>query len=165
MQPELDPTFREVLAMFADEISAHRYLERLLWPNGLCCPRCNHKGKVRELNGASTRAGTYKCYKCRKMFSLLHGTFMSSSHVPAHKWLQAMYLTAGGTKPMRPHHLARILNVSFKTAVSIIRRIADAARPSVSCVGNTEAVTSPIVDFTVCRPDHILLGRVENGGH
>jgi transposase-like protein len=118
---------REALALFADELSALRYLERILWPNGVCCPRCGHHGKAGKLNGASTRVGTYKCYNCRKTFSVLHGTLMSASHVPAHKWLQAMYLTEGGTKPIRAHHLGRILNVSFKTAASMMRRLESAA--------------------------------------
>jgi len=118
---------REAFALFADELSALRYLERILWPNGVCCPHCGELGKVGKLNGASTRVGTCKCYACRKIFSVLHGTLMSQSHVPAHKWLQAMYLTEGGTKPMRAHHLQRILNVSFKTAASMMRRLESAA--------------------------------------
>jgi len=118
---------RETLALFADELSAHRYLEGLLWPDGVCCPRCGTIGKVGKLNGETTRVGTYKCYVCRKAFSVLHGTLMSASHVPAHKWLQAIYLTEGGTKPMRAYHLHQILNVSFKTASSMMRRIGEAA--------------------------------------
>jgi transposase-like protein len=125
VEQELDRKAREALSMFADEVSAHRYLERVLWPDGVRCPRCRSTSRVRKLNGASTRAGTYKCYGCRRMFSLLHGTVMSSSHVPAHKWLQAIYLTDGGTRPMRPYHLHRILDVSFKTASSMIRRICE----------------------------------------
>ncbi len=122
-----NPKGREALALFADELSALRYLEGLVWPNGVCCPRCGPGGKVGKLNGATTRIGTYKCYVCRKAFSVLHGTLMSSSHVPAHKWLQAIYLTEGGTKPMRPFHLHQILNVSFKTASAMLRRIGEAA--------------------------------------
>ena len=57
---------REALALCADELSALRYLEHILWPNGVCCPRCGHHGKAGKLNGASTRVGTYKCYGCRK---------------------------------------------------------------------------------------------------
>jgi transposase-like protein len=137
--------------MFADEVGAHRYLERLLWPNGLCCPRCRSTAKVGKLNGASTRAAAYKCYSCRKAFSLLHGTLMSSSHVPAHKWLQAIYLTEGGAGPMRPHHLSRILNVSFKTAASMMRRIGEAARQSASGFDNKGAITRPTVACTIDR--------------
>lgn len=117
----------EALALFADELSALRYLERILWPNGVCCPYCGEQSRVGKLNGASTRIGTCKCYKCRRTFSVLHGTLMSASHVPAHKWLQAIYLMEGGTKPVRSNHLQRILNVSFKTAASMIRRLQSAA--------------------------------------
>ena len=137
MEQELNRNGREALAMFADELSAHRYLESLLWPNGVCCPRCG-SAKVGKLNGASTRLGTFKCYGCRKAFSLLHGTVMRSSHVPAHKWLQAIYLTEGGTRPVQPYHLHRILNVSFKTAASMVRRI-DQAADSLSPVSTTGA--------------------------
>ena len=122
-----DRSVRETLGMFADELSAHRYLEKLLWPNGVCCPRCRSIARVGKLEGATTRLGTYKCYSCRKPFSLLHGTVMSASHVPAHKWLQAIYLTEGGARPMRPFHLHKILNVSLKTASSMMRRLAEAA--------------------------------------
>jgi transposase-like protein len=138
VEPELDRKVREALAMFADEVGAHRYLERVLWPNGVSCPRCRSSARVGKLNGASTRAGTYKCYGCRKAFSLLHGTVMRSSHVPAHKWLQAIYLTEGGTKPVQPYHLHRILNVSFKTAASMVRRI-DQAADSLSPVPTTRS--------------------------
>ena len=158
MEPELDRKVREALAMFADEVSAHRYLERVLWPNGVCCPSCGDRGKVGELNGTSTRVGTYKCYLCRKIFSILHGTLMSSSHVPAHKWLQAMYLTEGGSRPMRAHHLGRILNVSFKTAASMMRRIGDATRQPTSGLDDPGAATRPPADFAIGRPTRRRVG-------
>jgi transposase-like protein len=131
MGPGLDRDVREALAIFADELSAHRYLEKMLWPDGVRCPRCDST-RVGQLNGASTRLGTYKCYGCRKAFSLLHGTVMSSSHVPAHKWLQAIYLTECGTRPLPSQHLQQILNVSFKTAASMMRRISEAAEACAS---------------------------------
>ena len=121
-------TGRDTLARFADELSAHRYLEGLLWPNGVRCPHCGEDKRVGKLNGISTRIGTYKCYSCRRSFSVTHGTLLSSSHVPVHKWLQAIYLTEGGTKQMRPHHLQQILNVSFKTASAMMRRLSEAAK-------------------------------------
>ncbi|WP_422002520.1 transposase [Reyranella sp.] len=115
------------LARFEDELSAHSYLEKILWPEGPVCPRCGSHGRIGKLDGASTRIGAHKCYVCRRIFSVTHGTIFSSSHVPLHKWLQAIYLTDGGTKPMRPHHLQRVINVSFKTASGMLRRLAEAA--------------------------------------
>jgi transposase-like protein len=118
---------REMLALFADELSAQRYMETILWPNGMVCPNCGEGDRVGELNGASTRVGTYKCYACRKSFSVTHGTIFHSSHVPIHKWLQAIYLTDGGTKEIKPHHLQQVLNVTSKTASSMISRLGEAA--------------------------------------
>lgn len=118
---------RNALAPFEDELSAHQYLEGILWPNGPVCPRCGAHGRVGKLNGASTRLGTHKCYACRRSFSITHGTIFGASHVPLHKWLQAIYLTEGGIKPMRPHHLQRIINVTFKTASMMLRKLEEAA--------------------------------------
>ena len=113
-------------ARFTDELSAHKYLEGILWPNGCSCPRCG-SGRVGKLNGSTTRLGTYKCYSCRKAFSITHGTMFHGSHVPLHKWLQAIYLTEGGTRFVRPSRLEKILNVSFKTASLMMQRLSEAA--------------------------------------
>ena len=116
------------LAHFANEQSAHDYVERLVWPNGPKCVRCGHD-EVSRLNGATTPLGTLKCRSCKKKFSVTHGTVFSRTHVPLHKWLQAIYLTDGGADFVRPHHLANILNVSFKTAAYIVRRLEAARGP------------------------------------
>ncbi len=132
----------EALERFSNELSAHRYLEGIIWPDGVRCPHCSGTERVGKLNGASTRLGTYKCYACRRSFSVTHGTLFMSSHVPVHKWLQAIYLTGGGTKNIRPHQLQRILNVSFKTASFILRRISEAA-------ASADLTRSPVMTDTV----------------
>jgi transposase-like protein len=150
-----DEVVREALERFANELSAHRYLEGIIWPNGVRCPHCGGTKRIGKLNGASTRLGTYKCYGCRKSFSVTHGTLFMSSHVPVHKWLQAIYLTDGGTKNVRPHHLQQILNVSFKTASFILRRINEAAASAETrSPALTDAVASviPTSEPTVKQP-------------
>jgi transposase-like protein len=127
LQPKETTEARDTLARFADEFSAQRYLETVLWPNGIVCPHCGNRERIGKLNGRSTRVGAYKCYSCRKSFSLTYGTIFHSSHVPIHKWLQAIYLTDGGTKAVKPASLQEILNVSFKTAASMIGRLREAA--------------------------------------
>ena len=73
-------------------------MEGIIWPNGVRCQHCGGTNRIGKRNGASTRLGTYKCYGCRKSFSVTHGTLFMSSDVPVHKWLQVIYLTDGGTK-------------------------------------------------------------------
>jgi transposase-like protein len=154
MGPGQRKTTRDGLARFANELSAYEYVEHILWPNGPKCPHCGSEERVGKLNGASTRIGAYKCYNCRKTFSVTHGTLFSSSHVPLHKWLQAIYLTEGGTKPMRPHHLQQILNVSFKTASSMIRRISEAAANQPSNFGRLAGNRRQKVPGTAPRLRH-----------
>jgi transposase-like protein len=137
MSPSQRQTTRDKLARFADELSAYEWIETILWPNGAKCPHCGSEGRIGKLNGASTRIGTYKCYNCRKTFAVTYGTIFAASHVPLHKWLQAIYLTDGGNKPMRPHHLQQILNVSFKTASSMMQRISEAAASEPSNFGRS----------------------------
>jgi hypothetical protein len=55
------------------------------------------------------------------------GTLFASSNVPLHKWLQAMYLCGCGTIPLKPQELSCILNVTFKTAAFMLKRIRDVA--------------------------------------
>ena len=44
------------------------------------------------MNGKATRIGLYKCYVCRKQFTVKIGTIFEDSHVPMRLWLQAIYL-------------------------------------------------------------------------
>lgn len=112
-----------MMACLNDEAGALRYMECKLWPDGPLCPRCEVRGPVDKVDGAARRNGVHKCYTCRRSFSITDGTIFEGSNVPLHKWLWAVYLTEGGTKPIRPHHLAHILDVSFETAKNMSQKL------------------------------------------
>jgi transposase-like protein len=120
----------DLFGEFRDERSAYRFVESCIWPDGPVCPHCGGTQRVGPLRGRTTPAGAYKCYHCRKSFTVKIGTIFELSHVPLHKWLQALYLTDYGAEPIRPHHLGEILNVTFKTAAFMISRIHSAAARS-----------------------------------
>lgn len=135
---------KSLIAALADELSAHRYIEHLLWPVGPVCPHCRVR-RVGRLDGASTRLGSFKCYGCRRIFSITYGTIFERSHVPLHKWLQALYLTGYGPK-CRASDLARILNVTCKTAVTMLRRLEQVkAEGWVTADPDVAAATDPAV--------------------
>src|SRR5204863_3293280 len=79
---------------FHDEAAAYTYVEARVWPDGRVCPHCGVIGSSGPLKGRSNRIGLYKCYACRKPFSVKVGTVMEASHIPMHVWLQAMHLMA-----------------------------------------------------------------------
>ena len=59
------------------------------------------------MKGKATRIGLYKCYQCRKQFTVKVGTVFEDSHVPMNLWLQAMYLLCSSKKGISSNQLHR----------------------------------------------------------
>jgi transposase-like protein len=113
---------------FHDEAEAFAYVEARVWPEGPSCPHCGGVERISKMQGKSTRQGLYKCYQCRKPFTVRMGTIFESSKVPLHVWLQAMYLIAGSKKGISSNQLARTLGLTVKTAWFLSHRIREAMR-------------------------------------
>jgi transposase-like protein len=108
---------------FHDEAAAYAWVEARVWPNGPICPHCGGVDRIGKLGGKSTRIGVYKCYQCRKPFSVKVGTVFEASHVPMRIWLQAMHLLCSSKKGISSNQLHRILGVDLKTAWFMSHRI------------------------------------------
>ena len=67
---------------FHDEAAAFAYVEAKLWPNGPVCPHCGTLGKAGRLLGKSARPGLWKCYACRKQFTVRVGTIFEIQPCP-----------------------------------------------------------------------------------
>lgn len=113
---------------FHNEAAAYRFVEKRVWPNGPVCPHCKETERCGPLKGNSTRIGTYKCYACRKPFTVKIGTIFESSHVKMHLWLQAIFLMASSKKGISANQLHRTLGVTLKTAWFMAHRIREAMR-------------------------------------
>ena len=113
---------------FHNEEEAFAYVEQRVWPNGPTCPHCGNRERISRMRGKSTRMGLYKCYSCRKPFTVRMGTIFESSKVPLHVWLQAIYLIAGSKKGISSNQLARVLGLTVKTAWFLSHRIREAMR-------------------------------------
>lgn len=113
---------------FHDEEAAYRYVEAALWPEGPVCPHCGCMERVGKLKGQSTRVGVYKCYECRKPFTVKVRTVFESSHVPMRHWLQAIFMMAASKKGFSANQLHRMLGCTLKTAWFISHRVREAMR-------------------------------------
>jgi transposase-like protein len=122
---------------FHNEEAAYAYVEARIWPEGPTCPHCGGVERIGKMGGKSTRIGTYKCYQCRKPFTVKIGTIFEASHVALNVWLQAMYLIAGSKKGISSNQLHRTLGVTLKTAWFMSHRIREAMRSGdLSTFGN-----------------------------
>ena len=113
---------------FHNEEQAFAYVEARVWPEGPTCPHCGGVERISKMQGKSTRMGLYKCYQCRKPFTVRMGTIFESSKVPLHVWLAAMYLIAGSKKGISSNQLARTLGLTVKTAWFLSHSIREAIR-------------------------------------
>ena len=112
-----------------DEQAAYDFIESRVWPQGAFCPHCGCVERIGKLKGKSTRIGVYKCYACRKPFTVKVGTIFEDSHVPLHIWLQAMTLMCASKKGISANQLHRTLEVTLKTAWFMAHRIREAMAP------------------------------------
>jgi transposase-like protein len=113
---------------FQDETAAYAWVEARVWPEGPICPHCGGMDRIGMLQGKSTRVGVYKCYQCRKPFTVKVGTVFEDSHVPMRFWLQAMYLLCSSKKGISSNQLHRTLGVTLKTAWFMSHRLREAMR-------------------------------------
>lgn len=124
-------------AHFHEEKAAYAFVEARVWPEGPICPHCGSNERVGKLTGKSTRIGTYKCYLCRKPFTVKIGTVFESSHIKMHVWLQAMFLMCSSKKRISSNQLHRTLGVTLKTARFMSHRLREAMRENGRAVFGT----------------------------
>src|SRR5277367_2615451 len=108
---------------FHDESAAYKWVEARIWPQGPVCPHCGCFERLGKLAGKSTRIGVYKCYDCRKPFTVKVGTIFEDSHVKLHLWLQAIVMMCSSKKGISSNQLHRTLGVTLRTAWHMSHRI------------------------------------------
>lgn len=112
---------------FHDEAAAYAELESILWPHGAVCPICGGLDRITPVKGG--RIGLRRCGPCKRQFTVKVGTVFESSHIPLHEWLQAVYMMCSSKKGISSHQLMRTLEVQYKTAWFMTRRIREAMKP------------------------------------
>lgn len=113
---------------FHNEEAAYEFVESRIWPRGAICPHCGGTERNSKMGGKSTRIGVYKCYDCRKPFTVKVGTIFESSHIPLRLWLQAIFLIAASKKGISSNQLHRTLGITLKSAWFMSHRIREAMK-------------------------------------
>jgi transposase-like protein len=165
---------------FHNEEAAFAYVEAELWPAGPVCPHCETTGdKIGRLAGKTTRTGLYKCYACRKPFTVRIGTIFEDSHLPLRLWLQAILLLCSSKKGISTRQLQRTLGCGMKTAWHLGHRIRFAMAPggAIGPLGGAGKVveadetelarsrkTKRPADFRRKTHNPIVMSLVERGG-
>ena len=86
----------------------------------------HHCARSGPLTGKSNRIGLYKCYACRKTFTVRINSIFEDSHFPLHLWLQIIHLMCASKKGVSTRQVQRMLQCSMKTAWFLTHRIREA---------------------------------------
>lgn len=119
----VDVSLLEIIKSYGDDGQCLRFLEDRRWPNGPVCPRCKAK-KVYRLKAVDK----FECSSCRYQFSATSGTIFHKSYIPLSKWFLAIYLMFATASRVRAVELSRNLNLPYKTAWYLRRRIETAMK-------------------------------------
>jgi transposase-like protein len=165
-------------AHFNDEAAAYAYVEARLWANGRPCPHCGVFDRSGPLQGKSNRIGLYKCYACRKPFTVKVGTIFEASHIQMRDWLTAIHLICSSKKGISSNQLHRTLGITLKSAWFMSHRIREAMRDGslapMGGVGSTVEIDETIIGKVEGAPKNasfkgsnfrnVVLTLVERGG-
>src|ERR1051325_7531764 len=141
-------TLPDVTELFGTDEKCRELLERLRWPLGPQCPRCNTHNVVR----LETNTKLLWCRDCEYQFTVTAGTIFNDSHLPLSKWFMTTLLLCEARKGMSANQIKRTLGVSYKTAWYLCHRIRAA-------MASTD---KPMLDGTV-EMDETYIGGENRG--
>ena len=120
----LPQTLLGIVSYFANANTAHEFLVKMRWSDGVTCPHCEQNGvtcqDVSELRGARK---LWRCKNCKKQFSVKVGTIFEDSPLSLSKWLPAFWLILNAKNGISSCEIARALGVTQKTAWFMLHRI------------------------------------------
>jgi transposase-like protein len=138
---------------FNDEAAAYAYVESKLWAGGRVCPHCGVIDKSGALKGKTDRIGLYKCYACRRKFTVKIGTIFEDSHIQMRDWLTAIHLLCSSKKGISANQLHRTLGITLKSAWFMAHRL----RLAMQTVGSEPMGGAG----QVIEVDETFIGRLE----
>jgi transposase-like protein len=160
----------ELAAVVANEEQAFRLVETIMWPAGPECPHCQ-SDRVNRLAPQRTKPskrhqegkpvyGLWKCYGCRRQFTVRVGTIFEDSHIPLSKWLLAIHQMCSSKKGISAKQLQRELGISYKAAWFMCMRVRESMseEPLSTMLGTGP---DPIVEID----ETFVGGKVRNNKH
>jgi transposase-like protein len=138
-QPKGEMNLMKLMEQFGTDEKCRMLLEKLRWPEGVKCTRCQ-SDKISRIY----KRNQFMCEACTYQFSVTAGTIFHDSHLPLPKWFAAVYLMCESRKGISANQLKRTLNVAYQTAWHLCHRI----RKAVADADTSQLVGTVEVDET-----------------
>lgn len=116
-------TLKEAVQYYADEQVCIDTVAALRWPEGKpVCPKCGTVEGERKHYWFATQK-RWKCYACRKQFSVKVDSVFEDSPLSLSIWLMAMWMLVNCKNGVSSYEIARTTGISQKAAWHLLHRI------------------------------------------
>lgn len=122
----------ELPAACADEALAVEFMERQRWGDCPCCPRCGDTN-VRKMMGKDGKRNArflWRCYGCKKQFTVRINTVYEDSRIPLRHWVFAFWAACASKKGVSALQIKRQTGLNYRSALFLMHRIRYAMTPS-----------------------------------
>ncbi len=123
MQTVQPTSLIEAVRYFSDEQTCIDAIAVLRWVDGKpVCPKCFvNEGDRKHMWLKNQKR--WKCYSCRKQFSVKVGTIFEDSPIGLDKWLTALWLLTSCKNGVSSYEIARDLDITQKSAWFVLQRL------------------------------------------
>ena len=116
-------TLLEAIRYFSNEQVCIDAIASLRWQDGHpVCPNCNAvEGERKHYWLANQRR--WKCYACRKQFSVKVSTIFEDSPIGLDKWMVALWMLCNCKNGVSSYEIARATGITQKSAWFVLQRL------------------------------------------
>ena len=116
-------TLTEAIRHFSDEQTCIDTVAQMRWPSGeKYCPHCGVIETERKHYWLKAQK-RWKCYSCRKQFSVKVGTIFEDSALRLDYWLVALWMLCNCKNGVSSYEIARATGMSQKSAWFVLQRL------------------------------------------
>jgi transposase-like protein len=116
-------TLVEAIRYFSDKQTCINAVAAMRWEDGSpVCPKCNAAQGERNHYWLQTQK-RWKCYACRKQFSVKVGTIFEDSPLDLHIWLTAMWMLCNCKNGVSSYEIGRATGIAQKSAWFVLQRL------------------------------------------
>ncbi len=116
-------SFFEFQERFQTEDDCFQYLKILRWPDGFCCPKCDHTEAY-----FMKKRKVFQCKNCRHQTSITVNTIFHRTRVPLKKWFWAIFMVGHDKRGCSAKRLEKLIGVHYATAWLMIHKIRSAMK-------------------------------------
>ncbi len=120
MQPK---TLTEAIRHYSDEKTCIEAVAAFRWPDGKpVCPKCNTVEGERKHYWLETQK-RWKCYSCRKQFSVKVGSIFEDSALALDVWMVALWMLCNCKNGVSSYEIAHATGIAQKSGWFVLQRL------------------------------------------